>query len=129
MSFMEDFQKEFNKGGHELNSPDKQHTIDILYNQLKPRWKWFKPPLSIHIGKFEISMMWAYKIYKAILLKNAYPSSISSTIDDKPKDFTLTFASNVIKNDAIDRQADYLKKLVKGSKDLQEYEGISHYYE
>lgn len=127
MSFMEDFQREFNKGAHELNPPDEKYTTDILYNRLKPRWKWFKPPLSIHIGKFEISMMWAYKIDKAILLKNAYPSSISSTINDKPKDFSLTFASDIIKNDAIDRQADYLRELVEGLKNQQE--GITHYHE
>lgn len=60
---------------------NNENGFDLLYNQLTPKFKWFKPPLSIKIFKWEISMMWAYKIHKSVLLKNCIPIGMNSTFD------------------------------------------------
>ena len=61
---------------------NNENGFDMIYTQLTPRFKHFKPPLSIKIFKWEISMMWAYKIHKSVLLKNCIPiGGMNSTFD------------------------------------------------
>lgn len=55
---------------------------DITYVRLKPKWKWFSPPLSIKIFKWEISFGWAFEVEKAYLLKDWHP--IATKTETKP---------------------------------------------
>ena len=82
---------------------------DILYVSLKPRWKWFKPPLSVTIFKrWEISFQWAYEIDKSYLFKDCYP--VASAPRNETKHFTVEFQGSTYSSPAIDMAADRIKK-------------------
>lgn len=70
-----------------INENTNDYKGDFLYVSLKPKFKWFRPPLAIKIFKWSISLLWAYKIDKEYILKDVYPSSI-------PSDFEYTGNGN-----------------------------------
>lgn len=93
---------------------EKSHTMDILYQSVEPRFKHFRPPFSIKIFKWEISMMWAYKTVKACLLKDCYPVSMGISSEQKAEESS---------------ERTYLENLAEGLKDpmgdsIAEYHGI-----
>lgn len=59
-----------------------QRQLDILVINLKPRWKWFRPPM------WKI-FRWAYKITSATQYKNCYPVSINGN-PVPPEDISFT---------------------------------------
>ncbi len=65
----------------DIKTVKNDYIKDIRYISLKPKFKWFKPPLFIKVFKWEISFSWAYKIDKEYILKNAYLSSIHSDFE------------------------------------------------
>lgn len=85
---------------HELNNKEgikrEVHGNDIVYVRYKPKFKWFKPPLSIKIFKWEISMLWAFNIDKAYLLKNATPVSPKKSDKEDPKEIVLEWKCDKI---------------------------------
>lgn len=108
--------------------------MNMYYIQLEPRVKFFKPPLTIKIFKWEINMTWAYEIYKACLLKDCkLVSSNYKPKDDEPINdtsakkmmralasddeeddhcFTLEWKSTPIENPIINQMAEDLKKKI-----------------
>lgn len=84
---------------------------DILLHEVEPRFKHFRPPFSIKIFKWEISMMWAYRITKATLLKDCYPVGMSISNDDN--EIKLDFSCKAYRNDAIDKAADEISSRIE----------------
>lgn len=90
---------------------EKSHTMDILYQSVEPKFKHFRPPFTIKIFKWEVSMMWAYRIVKACLLKDCYPTSMGISSENK--------SDKEIKT--------YLDSLADGLKDPMG-DSIAHYH-
>lgn len=88
---------------------------DFLYVQLEPKIKWFKPPFSIKIFKWEISFMWAYKVHKAYELKDCIPVSMNTSHDSSSID--IEFKCNPYNSKEVQEVAEELKnKICKGDK-------------
>lgn len=109
---------------------------DAYYVQLAPKVKWFKPPLTIKIFKWEINMAWAYKVHKSYLLKNLQPvppnykpskeeqkndrisdsgakrimRELASEDDEEDHNITLEWQAMPYHNPEIDKMAEELKK-------------------
>lgn len=79
---------------------------DITYVRLKPRWKWFNPPLSIKIFKWEISFGWAFEVEKAYLLKDCHPVALTT----EPKQISIEFQGASFSSPIITEAANRLKE-------------------
>jgi len=97
---------------------DDEYVSDILYLSLKPRWKWFKPPL------WRI-FMWAYKVDKAMKFTNCYPTSISTDHMEikaegiQPVDsIELTFTIPPFKSELIEKKAAELREKFSERKEI-----------
>ena len=90
-----------------LSTSNDDDKCDMLYVQLKPKVRWFKPPFSIKIFKWEISFMWAYRIHKAYELKNCIPKSTS--ISQEYQSVDIQFTCNPY-NKEVSKVAEHLKK-------------------
>lgn len=97
-------------------------TFDIIYDQLTPKIKWFRPPLTLVIWKFEINMSWAYRSEKCYLLKDCkmVPKSDMNPNNDQ-KEIVMNWDAFPDKGYTVDAQADFLmKQFEKLSKDNEE---------
>jgi hypothetical protein len=79
---------------------DNPKIIHVLY---EPRFKHFKPPFRIKFLKWEISMMWAYKIHKVTMYGDIKPAPSGEEKAD------VKFSCIKYENDEINKKADELK--------------------
>lgn len=76
------------------NDKHEDEGFDMIHVTYKPKFKWFHPPFSIKIWKWEISMMWAYKIHKATLLRNCVPTSCNFDTSEN-NEISLEFKTTI----------------------------------
>lgn len=96
-SICKEMLRQWKSGINNDEDSNLNQSMDMLYCSMEPRVKWFQPPFTIKIFKLEISMMWAYKIHKAYMLKNCVPISAKTEYSDN-KEFTLEFNANNVSN-------------------------------
>lgn len=97
-------------------------TFDIVYDQLAPKVKWFRPPLTLRIWKFEIDMTWAYRTEKCYLLKNCRMTAKSDmNPNNDQKEMVMNWDAFPHKGSTVDAQADFLMEQFRElSKDEEE---------
>lgn len=103
-----------------FGEPQRQEGVDIMLNELEPKVKWFKPPLTLKIWKFQFDMTWAYKTKKLYVLKNCYPVAMSSDFDvnkssesSEPKGITLEWNATKIEDPRVEAHAEKLRNKMK----------------
>jgi len=90
---------------------ENKYTMDILYVVVSPRWKWFQPPLWK-------CFMWAYKKEKELLLKNCYPKSMNTNVDESS--VNIEFQSFPYENEKINDMTNEILKRFGLEKDKKE---------
>lgn len=85
---------------HDSNKPEKG--FDLLYLQVRPRFKHFRPPM------WKI-FLWAYKVQKKVLFKDCYPTAMSSSTLNPDKELEITFNCHPLRNDKVDKIAEKVK--------------------